>query len=194
MRASGATSELVSVRNSQFMMYGAIRVKLSFLPGELQLSEEHGVLVIQVQGQEILQTRSKRTALSKFNELRRSMELQFPTKEVTSEEKAELLKGILNEALLADVGRRPPRKHSSAGSTHLWWVEGNCDSDPFTPCSGAEVRRRNQNPLRFLETLAIELQRPAILGDSANNALGSSRRKLSFDLNCDLYLSVQQAS
>lgn len=80
------------------------------------------------------------------------------------------------------------------GKRCLWWVEGNCESDPFTPCSGAEVRRRNQNPLRFLETLAIELQRPAILGDSANNALGSSRRKLSFDLNCDLHLSIQQAS
>lgn len=102
------------------MIYEAIRVKLSFLPGELQLSEEHGVFVIQVQGQEILQTRSKRTALSKFNELRRSMELQFPTKEVTPEEKAELLKGILNEALLADVGRRPPKKRSSAGLTRTF--------------------------------------------------------------------------
>jgi len=95
-------------------------VKLSFLPGELYLSEEHGVFVIQVQGKEILRTRSKRTALSKFNELRRSMEQQFPAREVTPEEKGELLKGILNEALLADVGRRPPKKRSTAGSTRTF--------------------------------------------------------------------------
>jgi hypothetical protein len=97
-----------------------IRVKLSFLPGELYLSEEYGVFVIQVQGKEILRTRSKRTAISKFNELRRSMEEQFPTREVTAAEKEELLKGILNEALLADVGRRPPKKRSTADSTRTF--------------------------------------------------------------------------
>ena len=91
-----------------------IRVKLSFLPGELYLSEEYDVFVIRVQGKEILRARSKRTALSKFNELRGSMEQQFPTREVTPEEKRELLKGILNEALLADVGRRPPKKRLHA--------------------------------------------------------------------------------
>ena len=95
-------------------------MKLSFLPGELHLSEEHGVFVIQVQGKEILRTRSKQTALSEFNELRRAMEQQFPTREVTPEEKRELLKGILNEALLADVGRRPPKKRSTAGSTRTF--------------------------------------------------------------------------
>lgn len=95
-------------------------MKLSFLPGELYLSEEHGVFVIQAQGKEILRTRSKRTALSKFNKLRRSMEQQFTAREVTPEEKGELLKGILNEALLADVGRRPPKKRSTAGSTRTF--------------------------------------------------------------------------
>ena len=95
-------------------------MKLSFLPGELNLFEENGVFVIQLQGKEILRTRSKRTALSKFNELRRSMEQQFPTKEVTPEEKVEVLKGILNEALLADVGRRPAKKRSTAGSTRTF--------------------------------------------------------------------------
>ena len=67
-----------------------IRMKLSFLPGELDLFDEQGQFVIQEQGKEILRTRSKRTALSKFNELRRSMEQQFPTREVTPEEKGEL--------------------------------------------------------------------------------------------------------
>ena len=95
-------------------------MKLSFLPGELHVSEEYGVFVIQVQGKEILRTRSKRTALSKFNELRRSMEKQFPTREVTPEEKRELLKGILNEASLVDVLRRPPKKRSTARSTRTF--------------------------------------------------------------------------
>ena len=96
-----------------------LRMKLSFLPGDFHLSEEYGVFVIQVQDKEILRTRSKRTALSKFNELRRSMEQQFP-REVTPEEKRELLKSILNEALLDDVGRRPPKKRSTARSTRTF--------------------------------------------------------------------------
>jgi len=97
-----------------------IKVKVSFLPGELYLSEEYGVFVIQVQGKDILRTRSRRTALSKFNELRRSMEQQFPVREVTPEERGELLKGILNEAVLADVGRRPPKKRIKPGSTRTF--------------------------------------------------------------------------
>ena len=103
-------------------VYGVpgIRLKLSFLPGELYLSEKYGVFVIQVQGKKILRTPSKRTALSRFNELRRSMEEQFPTGEVTLEEKEEILKGILNEALLADVGRRPPKRRTTAGSTRTF--------------------------------------------------------------------------
>jgi hypothetical protein len=97
-----------------------IRMKFSFIPGKLELCDEQGEFVIQVQGKEILRTRSKQTALSKFNELRRSMEQQFPTREVTPEEKRELLKGILNEALLADVGRRPPKKRIKPGSTRTF--------------------------------------------------------------------------
>lgn len=95
-------------------------MKLSFLPGELYLSEESGVFVIQMKEKEILRTHSRKTALSRFNELRRSMEQQFPTREVTPEDKEKLLKGILNEALLADVGRRPPKKRIKPGSTRTF--------------------------------------------------------------------------
>jgi hypothetical protein len=97
-----------------------IRMKLSFLPGELDLSDEQGEFVVRVQGKEILRTRSKQTALSKFNALRRSMEQQFPAREVTPEEKKELLKSIFNEAMLADVARRPPKKRSSARGTRTF--------------------------------------------------------------------------
>ena len=95
-------------------------MRLSFLPGELYLSEEYGAFVIQVQGKEILRTRSKLTAMSKFNALRRSMEQQFPAREVTPEEKRELLKSIFNEAMLADVGRRPRKKRSTARGTRTF--------------------------------------------------------------------------
>jgi hypothetical protein len=54
------------------------------------------------------------------------------------------------------------------------------------------LSKKNQSALRFLEALAIKLQRPAILSDSTNNTLRSARRKLSFDFNCDLHLGVQQ--
>jgi hypothetical protein len=95
-------------------------MKLSFVPGELDLTDEQGEFVIRLQGKEILRTRSKQTALSKFNALRLSMEQQFPAKEVTPEEKRELLKSIFNEALLSDVGRRPPKKRSTARSTRTF--------------------------------------------------------------------------
>jgi len=95
-------------------------MKLSFLPGELELCDDQGEFVIQVQRKEILRTRSKQTALSKFNVLRRSMEQQFPAREVTPEEKQELLKSIFNETMLADVGRRPPKKRSTARGTRTF--------------------------------------------------------------------------
>jgi hypothetical protein len=82
------------------------------------VSEEHGVFVIQVQGKEILRTRSKRTASPSSTNCAVQWNSQFPTREVTPEENGELLKGILDEALLADVGRRPPKKRSTAGSQY----------------------------------------------------------------------------
>ena len=115
-----SNKSVVANRRPEVYDVPGISVKLSFLPGELHLSEEHGVFVIQVQDKEILRTGSKRTALSKFNDLRRSMEQQFPTREVTPEEKRELLKGILNEARLDGVGRRLPKKRSTARSTRTF--------------------------------------------------------------------------
>ena len=48
--------------------------------------------------------------------------------------------------------------------------------------------------LRFFETLAIKLQRSAILSDSANHILGSTGWHVSFDFKGDLHLRIEQAS
>lgn len=95
-------------------------MKMSFLPGELQLSEERGVFIVSVKSQEVLRTRSQKAAVAKFNAIRGSMENQFPHRETTQEEKQALLRNILNDAAVDETLRRPPKKRSTARSSRTF--------------------------------------------------------------------------
>ncbi len=76
-------------------------MNLSFLPGDLHLSKnENGLFFVTMCGQEILSTKSQRSALVKFNALRAELEKKFPTHEPTAEEKSELLQREINDSLL----------------------------------------------------------------------------------------------
>ena len=59
--------------------------------------------------------------------------------------------------------------------------------------TGRREKERNPRALRFLEALAIKLQRPTVLRDSADDIFWSAGRYVSFDFNGDLHLGVQQA-
>jgi hypothetical protein len=55
-------------------------------------------------GQEILTTKSQRSALARFNALRAELEKKLPMHEPTAEEKAELLQREINNSLVGHNG------------------------------------------------------------------------------------------
>jgi hypothetical protein len=76
-------------------------MNLSFLPGDLHLSKNaEGFFVLKMAGQEILNTKSERSALAKFHSLRAELEQKFPMREPTVEEKAELLRREIKTSLV----------------------------------------------------------------------------------------------
>jgi hypothetical protein len=96
-------------------------MNLSFLPGDLHLSRHpDGHFVITMAGQEILRTKSQRSALSRFNTLRAELEKKFPTREPTAEEKAELLQQEINDSLLGHNSLGGRKKKTTAGGTRTF--------------------------------------------------------------------------
>jgi hypothetical protein len=51
-------------------------------------------------GQEVLSTKSQRSAIAKFNALRAELEEKFPMREPTAEERIELLQRAVNGVFL----------------------------------------------------------------------------------------------
>src|SRR5713226_9169278 len=93
-------------------------MNLSFLPGDLHLSKnEHGLFVVRMGDQEILCTKSQRTALAKFNSLRAELEKRFPKREPTTEEKAQLLQREISDSLLGHNSLGGRKKKTTAGRT-----------------------------------------------------------------------------
>jgi hypothetical protein len=96
-------------------------MNLSFLPGDLHLSKDSdGLFVVKMAGQEILRTKSQRSALSKFNALRGELEQKFPMREPTAEEKAELLQREINDSLLGHNSLGGRKKKTTAGGTRTF--------------------------------------------------------------------------
>lgn len=74
-------------------------MKLSFLPGDLHLAKNtNGFFIVTMRGQEILSTRSQRSALDRYNTLRAEFEKKLPVHEPTAEEKAALLQREINNS------------------------------------------------------------------------------------------------
>lgn len=96
-------------------------MNLSFLPGDLRLSKSgDGHFVVTVSGQEILDTKSQRSALAKFNSLRAELEKKFPSRQPTAEEKAELLQREINDSLLGHNSLGGRKKRTTAGGTRTF--------------------------------------------------------------------------
>jgi hypothetical protein len=83
-------------------------VKLSFVPGDLHLSQENETYIVTHKNQEVIRTRSQRRAIDAFNKLRQEMQGQFPNQEATPEEmKASFQREIADSI----VGHNSVRKH-----------------------------------------------------------------------------------
>jgi hypothetical protein len=96
-------------------------MRLSFLPGDLHaIRDENGFFVVKLQGNEILRTRSQKSAVSKFKEIRKELEKRFPAHELSEEDKAENRRGMLVEALLQHNSLGGRRKKTTAGSTRTF--------------------------------------------------------------------------
>lgn len=94
-------------------------MKLSFLPGELYLTKERdGSYIVTVQGEEILSTRVEKKAITKFNAIRREMELRFPAHEMTPEQKRAALANLIGEFKFTQVraSMKPPKKEKIKGT------------------------------------------------------------------------------
>jgi hypothetical protein len=96
-------------------------MNLSFLPGDLHLSKSaDGIFVVTMSGQQILSTKSQRSAVAKFNALRAELEKKFPMLEPTVEEKAELLHREINDSLLGHNSLGGRKKKTTAGGTRTF--------------------------------------------------------------------------
>ena len=96
-------------------------MNLSFLPGDLHLMKnEDGVFVVTMAGQEVLATKSQRSALAKFNALREELEARFPARQPTAEEKAELLQREINNSLVGHNSLGGRKKKTTASGTRTF--------------------------------------------------------------------------
>jgi hypothetical protein len=94
-------------------------MKVSFLPGDLHLNKEQdGTYLVTMQGQELLRTRIEKRALAKFNAVRKDLEIQFPARELTPEQKRAALQKYLLEYKAAEVraSTKPPKKEKVTGT------------------------------------------------------------------------------
>jgi len=96
-------------------------LKLSFLPGDLQLAKANdGSYDVTISAQIVFRSRSQRAAIEKYNELRREMESRFPARELTAEEKTELLHREVGDSLVGHNSLGGRKKKTTAGSTRTF--------------------------------------------------------------------------
>lgn len=97
-------------------------MKISFVPGELYLEKiPDGSYQITMQGKEILRTTSEKKAIAEYNKLRRELEEQFPTRELTPDEKSDLLKKFISDVKVGiDHNSRREEKRGKPRSTRTF--------------------------------------------------------------------------
>ncbi len=96
-------------------------MNLSFLPGELHLKQdEKRQFVVTVQGEEILRTRSQRSAVLEFNRIRKEMEGRFPPHPLSPEEMAENRRRAIGDWLVQHNSLGGRKKKTTAGSTRTF--------------------------------------------------------------------------
>ena len=96
-------------------------MKMSFLPGDLHLSqEENGEYVVSIAGSETHRGRSEKQAVSHFKQLRKEMEAKYPARKLTQEERQEMLKQAVGDALVGHNSLGGRKKKTSANGTRTF--------------------------------------------------------------------------
>ena len=96
-------------------------MNLSFLPADLHLRKnDRGQFVVIMAGQELLSTKSQKTALARFTELRKELEIKLPSREPTAEERAEFLRREIGDSLVSHNSLGGRKKKTTAGGTRTF--------------------------------------------------------------------------
>lgn len=96
-------------------------MNLSFLPGQLFLNKEpDGSYVITLKGDEVFRGKMEKKAITKYNKLRAELEQQFPAREMSSEEKAQLLNKHIATDSISHNGDRHQKQRIKSGSTRTF--------------------------------------------------------------------------
>jgi hypothetical protein len=96
-------------------------MKMSFLPGDLHLTKDQsGEYLVTMAGTEIHRGRSERQAVSRFKQLRKEMETRYPARELTQEERQEMLRQAVGDSLVGHNSLGGRKKKTSAGGTRTF--------------------------------------------------------------------------
>jgi hypothetical protein len=96
-------------------------MKMAFLPGDLHFNQEkNGEYVVLMAGSEVHRGRSEKQAVSCFKQLRKEMEIKYPARELTQEEKQEMLRQAVGDALVSHNSLGGRKKKTSAGGTRTF--------------------------------------------------------------------------
>jgi hypothetical protein len=102
-----------------FIWTGAT-VKMSFIPGRLELASRDGMFAVSVEGTEVFRSRSQRMAVAKFKELRSGMEQRFPPTAPSAEDSKLFLQRLMTDVAVDETLRRPAKKRSTARSSRTF--------------------------------------------------------------------------
>jgi hypothetical protein len=95
-------------------------MKMSFLPGKLELISVGEEFVLSVGENEVLRTRSQREAVNRFKALRNRLEKEFPPLINFAAESNVALARLLNDIAVDETLKRPPKKRSTARSSRTF--------------------------------------------------------------------------
>jgi hypothetical protein len=91
-------------------------MKLSFVPGELYLTEEDGSFCVSFKGNPVLTTKAKKKALDKYHAIRKELEASFPAPELTQDQKEEIRRQASLDSLLSHNSLRSQLRKKPARS------------------------------------------------------------------------------
>jgi hypothetical protein len=99
-------------------------MKLTFLPAELALTDTpDGEFIVTLKGETVLRTRREKAALAKYNQLREELAREYPTAEISDDEKTKLRLKHIGEQLVDENHYRPrdsKKEKKPKGSTRTF--------------------------------------------------------------------------
>jgi hypothetical protein len=125
-------------------------MKLSFIPGNLHLSETASGYVLMVGGMEVFRTPSEKSAVTRFKHLRTEMEKKYPGGALSPEERAEI-PTVTPEDVPVESNSSPKGRRKAA--THGTRAIGG--KRPVSKLSNGQVRSRGREAIVGTESKPI---------------------------------------